>query len=291
MKKTDKIPKRYRCLNRTLSGVDNRLKPVYHEEKTGWRDSMVGVYFSGTGNTKHCVERFASEIDSEAKCFSIEDTQSVSELARHDTIIFGFPVYYSNIPKIAKDFIAQNSECFRGKKVFIIATRASFNAGGIVNAARMFKSCGGSVAGSLQLNMPNNIGDMLITKLVFSKNYEKIIERADRKIAKAARRFRLNKPVRSGLSVFNYILSGILSWLWFYPTTDRCIHAPAVDKAKCSGCGLCERICPMSNISVVGGEVVSGENCTVCYRCFNRCPQKALTVLGRKAYDQYKILQ
>jgi flavodoxin len=89
---------------------------------------MIGIYFSGTGNTRYAVERFVSLIDNEADCFSIEDRSVIDELPKHDTIVFGFPVYYSNLPKIAKGFITDNNECFAGKKVFVIATKALHNA-------------------------------------------------------------------------------------------------------------------------------------------------------------------
>jgi flavodoxin len=60
---------------------------------------MIGIYFSGTGNTRYAVERFVSLIDNEADCFSIEDRGVIDELTKHDTIVFGFPVYYSNLPR------------------------------------------------------------------------------------------------------------------------------------------------------------------------------------------------
>ena len=38
---------------------------------------MLGIYFSGTGNTKFCVEYLLQQIDESAKCYSIEDQQAV----------------------------------------------------------------------------------------------------------------------------------------------------------------------------------------------------------------------
>lgn len=32
--------------------------------------------------------------------FSIEDEKLLSEVPKHETLIFSYPVYYSNIPKI-----------------------------------------------------------------------------------------------------------------------------------------------------------------------------------------------
>ena len=250
---------------------------------------MLGIYFSGTGNTRHCVERFVSEIDSNTKCFSIEDNGVINEMEQQKTIVFGFPIYYSNIPKIAKDFISENKKSFADKKVFIITTKGLFNAFGVGYARRMFKDCGAEFIGSLQLNMPDNIRDMLIMEIAFSKNYKKVIDKADRKIIKAAEKFKAKNPTKSGLNPFNYIIGFILKILWFYPKTDKYINAPKVVHDKCNGCGKCVKLCPMQNLKIADGKAVSSAQCTICYRCFNNCPAKALTILGNKVYDQYNF--
>jgi len=248
---------------------------------------MIGIYFSGTGNTKYCVERFASLADANAKSLSIEDKTVISELSAQETIIFGFPIYYSNIPKIAKDFITKNKDVFANKKVYIITTKGLFNAFGVGYAVRLFKDCGAEFIGSSQFNMPDNIRDMLIMEIAFGKNYKKTIEKADKKIANATAKFKSGKLQKSGLNPLNYIIGFFLNILWFYPKTDKYINAPKINADKCSGCGKCVKLCPMSNIKIVDGKAFSADKCTICYRCFNNCPAKALTILGRKVYDQY----
>ena len=51
------------------------------------------------------------------------------------------------------------------------------------------------------------------------------------------------------------------------------------------GCGLCEKLCPMKNITLMDQKAVSGDRCTMCYRCVNRCPGQALTLLGKKVVE------
>ena len=55
------------------------------------------------------------------------------------------------------------------------------------------------------------------------------------------------------------------------------------------GCGVCEHLCPMKNISVEEGKAVPHERCAMCYRCINRCPQRAITLLGKEVVDQSVI--
>lgn len=250
---------------------------------------MVGICFSGTGNTRHCVERFVQCIENTAKSFSIEDKNVADEIINHEIIVFGFPIYYSNIPKIAKDFITKNKACFKGKKIFIITTKGIFNAFAVGYAKRIFEKYGANFIGSLQLNMPNNIHDLFITEVVFSKKYNKIINKADRKILKASEKFKEKIPTKSGLNPFNYLIGFVLKMLWFYPKTDKYISAPTVNIDKCNGCGKCVKNCPTRNISLKDGKALSADKCTICYRCFSICPQKALTILGNNVYNQYLL--
>mgnify|MGYP000860641440 FL=1 len=69
---------------------------------------MIGIYLSGTGNTKHCVEKLVSLIDDKARCVPIEDPQIIHTLERNDTIILGYPTQFSNAPFMVRDFIKKN---------------------------------------------------------------------------------------------------------------------------------------------------------------------------------------
>ena len=83
---------------------------------------MTGIYFSGTGNTKFCISRFLSGIEGEHRLLSIEDRAAVSEISGAEEILFAYPVYYSSLPKIVSDFISNNQDLWRGRRIFIIAT-------------------------------------------------------------------------------------------------------------------------------------------------------------------------
>jgi nitroreductase/NAD-dependent dihydropyrimidine dehydrogenase PreA subunit len=51
-----------------------------------------------------------------------------------------------------------------------------------------------------------------------------------------------------------------------------------IDKDKCTGCGLCEKICHESCIAVVDNSPnINYEVCSTCTQCIAVCPQKSLT--------------
>ena len=88
---------------------------------------MTGIYFSGTGNTKFCVDKFMKEYDNSQNSFSIEEKDAVEKIEKDSTIVIGYPVQYSNIPKILRDYIVDNRYLWKGKNIFIIATMGLFS--------------------------------------------------------------------------------------------------------------------------------------------------------------------
>lgn len=87
---------------------------------------MIGIYFSGTGNTGHCVEKFLS-YHGGGKIRSIEDLDILELISQSEEILLGYPIYFSNMPKIMKDFILKNKEIWKNKKIYIIATMGLFS--------------------------------------------------------------------------------------------------------------------------------------------------------------------
>ena len=88
---------------------------------------MIGLYFSGTGNSKYAVETFLQEYSSGQPAYSVEDKQAVEEIKKCKELVFGYPVQYSSTPKFLYDFIEQNGALWEGKKIFIIATMGLFS--------------------------------------------------------------------------------------------------------------------------------------------------------------------
>ena len=43
---------------------------------------MIGIYLSGTGNTKHCVEKLVNLIDDKSKCVPLEFPQIIDLLKK-----------------------------------------------------------------------------------------------------------------------------------------------------------------------------------------------------------------
>ncbi len=249
---------------------------------------MTGIYFSGTGNTRFCVEHFLDVAAPNSEAYSIEDKNAVNAIAKNDEIIFGYPIYYSCMPKIVSDFIIRNRELWKGKKIFVIATMALFSGDGSGVAARLFESCGAEITGGLHVKMPDCISDVSVLKRTYEKNCA-IIESAKKKITVSAERYKSKKHTREGLGFLSRTAGFLVQRMWFKSKTKSYTDKLKIDSTKCTGCGKCVRLCPMKNIEISEGRVVPKDMCTMCYRCVNRCHEQAITLIGSRIIQQHSI--
>lgn len=249
---------------------------------------MIGIYFSGTGNTKYCIEKFLSFLGTNISAISIEDENVLKEIKKHKKIVFAYPIYFSNLPKIVYDFIELNGEIFRKKEIFIISTMGLFSGDGAGCSARLLKHYGANIVGGLHLKMPDCISDEKMLKHSLEKN-KLLIENANEKIEKSCNKLKNGTPTREGLNILYHIAGLFGQRLWFYNKTRHYSNKLKINASKCIGCGKCVSNCPMHNLSIVNNKVLSKGNCTMCYRCINNCPKQAITLLGNKIIEQGTI--
>lgn len=58
---------------------------------------MVGIYLSGTGNTKYCIEKLVSLIHSSAKAIPMESPEAISAIQQNEEIYIGYPTQFSKL--------------------------------------------------------------------------------------------------------------------------------------------------------------------------------------------------
>ncbi|MCC0651430.1 MULTISPECIES: EFR1 family ferrodoxin [unclassified Clostridioides] len=249
---------------------------------------MLGIYFSGTGNSKYCIEKFLQEYDMTSKAFSIEDKQLLHQISQHKDIVFSYPTQYSNIPKILKDFIINHQNLWKDKRVFIIATMGLFSGDGAGILARLLKKYGAVTIGGLHLKMPDSIADEKALKKTLESN-KKLITNAEQKIKHAVRKIQDGTPPQDGIGIFHHIAGLFGQRLYFINKTKYYSDKLKISADKCIGCGKCVSLCCLKNIVVKNGVAIPGNQCTMCYRCVNNCPKQAITLLGKRVIEQSKI--
>ncbi len=249
---------------------------------------MIGIYFSGTGNSKYALEVFLKEYDNGSAMFSIEDKNLIEHLNNYDEIVFSYPVQYSAVPKYLSDFIHNHSKKWKDKKVFIIATMALFSGDGAGVLGRLLKQYGAKIIGGLHLQMPDSIADEKVLKRSLEKN-TRLVKKAKRKVIKAVADIKNGKYPQEGLGTLSRLTGFLSQRLWFGYRTQKYSDKLKVDADKCIGCSKCVKICPTENIIMAENKAQGKEKCTVCYRCVNACPKQAITLLGKTVIEQTSV--
>ncbi len=248
---------------------------------------MPGIYLSGTGNTKHCVEKLTKLVENDAKCYPLEHPQIIDMLNTQDTIFLGYPTQFSNAPFMVREFINRNASLWKGKKVFLINTMGLFSGDGTGCTARILKKYGAEILGGIQVKMPDSVCDSKLLKKSLEEN-KRIIKEADERIKKAVAQIKQGNYPQEGLSFIAHIKGLFGQRLWFYRKTTGYTDKLKISDA-CVGCGLCSKECPMHNIRMEDKKAVPGKQCTMCYRCISLCPQKAITLLGDAVQEQCRF--
>ena len=249
---------------------------------------MMGLYFSGTGNTKYVLELFLEKLyKSIYTTCSIEENHVVECIRESKEIVIAYPIYYSSLPKIVNDFLDTNIELFRDKKIFIITTMGLFSGDGSGLSQRKLKKVNANIIGGLHIKMPDNICDVSLLKKSKIENTN-IINEAHISIDNAISRIKKGLEVRQGLSFTSQIAGLLGQRLYFGHHVKQYSDKIKIDDGKCTRCNKCVGVCPMGNL-VLKDRIYTLNKCTMCYRCLNLCPTQAITLIGKKMVQQYKI--
>lgn len=251
----------------------------------GKGDYMVGIYFSGTGNTKYCVEEYVNFSVSKGRFFSIEDPDVKKAFAseENEVIVLGFPSHNGDLPLIVKDFLEKNKNSFSGREVMIIVTMAKVSGDCAGRCAKLLKSYGAQIQGTVHIKMPDIRADV---EKRFTSIYQNqtIVNEAKSRIHTIIIDMKRGKSPSDGTSTLDKIAGKLNKGI-----TKESVSKITIDPKKCNKCQECIAICPTKTLSFQQLKIVANDNCTYCYRCVNTCKKKAITILGKEVDEQSTI--
>lgn len=230
------------------------------------------VYYTGTGNSRYCAQLLAEKLgDNLLNSFHYMKNKIAAELISDKPWVFVSPTYCWQLPHIFEDFI--KSANFDGSKdAYFVMTCGS----DIGNAGeKIWKLCqevGLDYKGVLQVVMPENYIAMFeVPQPELAKRIVIVAKRPLIRIVKYINKG-LNLP-DSKVKLMDKLKSGPINPL-FYKLIVKA--KPFYVTETCVGCGKCEKVCVLNNITLKDGKPVWGADCTHCMACICGCPAEAI---------------
>lgn len=245
-------------------------------------------FYTGTGNSLWTAKKLAEKLgDTELIPITLTGKEPMQPSA--DKIGFIFPVHIWGIPSPVVDFLDRLKAGSSGY-YFAVAVHAGQVAATLLQLKKMLEGKNIKLSSGFSVCMPSNY--IPWGGADSQDKQRKRFDAALDKITNIASFISAGKemPPEKGPAWQNIFLSAI-----YRSSYDR---VPRMDKPfyadeKCTGCGICEKICPAQNISLVDKKPAWLHRCEQCFACLQWCPEEAIQygkgTIKRKRYRHPEI--
>ncbi|MCL2493337.1 MAG: EFR1 family ferrodoxin [Clostridiales bacterium] len=237
-------------------------------------------WFSGTGNSLYAAKRLAEGLGG-AELIRITGEAPVGAYGGEETKIgFVFPSYYCNMPRVVRAFV-EKLEILPGAYIFAIVTMGGVGQGTADALRKAIEAKGLKLNYARGLHMPANY--VIMYNPTGPEKSEGMLAKADTSIARFAAEITAGKELIRRFPYNGKTLYKDISAL----------DAGFAAGEGCTGCGLCERVCPVRNIQMENGKPKWLGHCERCVACVSWCPENAIEygdkTQGRRRYRNSRI--
>ena len=242
----------------------------------------VIFWFSGTGNSLAVARDLAAQIK-DTELIPIV-TAMQGEIPAADRMGVVFPVYAFGAPGIVTDFV-RKVPVLPTTYFFSVATMGGWAGGPHGEIDAILKNRGSALAAGWSVAMPGNYTPLYGAQAETTQRG--LFEKARHRVAEIAEAILQGKR---GMREDTFFPMGWLGgwmhrmWLRRFRQEDQRFLADD----KCTHCGLCAKICPVSNLRMEKGNPVWQHRCEQCFTCLQWCPVEAIqygkVTVGRKRY-------
>ncbi len=230
-------------------------------------------YFTGTGNSLKVANDIAKELENcEVRLVTNFKDRALS--AGYERVGFVFPIYCSNMPNYFYRFL-KNVD-FRHNKdayFFAVSTQGANSGNAAYNVNYLLER--------QQLKLNAFFSIKMFANYVALYNMKDNAEEAN---AESSANIKVvasdvNAKVKTNLPTKANAIAKFMSNMMAPKLADK-------DKGfnisnDCSGCGVCEKVCPVRNIELVASKPTFKHKCEQCMACIQNCPSKALNYKNR----------
>lgn len=250
-------------------------------------------YFSGTGNSLHVAQEMQKRLPGTelVPILSLASRESVT--ADAETVGFVFPHYASSLPRVVRTFV-EKLDLGSASYLFAIATRGGTKTWAFSEIDEILEEKGRRLDSFFAITMPGG-NDALVKGYADQITEERIQRLESEMLARldAIQRIIVNRevsreedrgyvPPPSFLKPFVPLLEAISPYLIRLGRMVESSFDFYYDQ-KCTGCGVCERVCLAGKVQMVGERPVWQEpvRCHGCFACLSFCPEESIQVKSK----------
>jgi len=230
-------------------------------------------YFTGTGNSLKVAKSLSEKLD-ECELVPIAKVWEEDQIfSSAEKVGFVFPLYYAGLPKIVYDFL-NKIDVSKSKYFFTIVTNAGdINTTPLFQVETILNVKSKSLSAGFFVVMPNNyilgydIHPEARQKELFEEAKKKIdtihniVSKSESNLGKDIFEKRRIKSEKFNKNFRESVCE-----------SDKSFYA----EEKCTSCGICAEVCPVSNINLEEGIPQWQHRCQQCLACINYCPEKCI---------------
>ena len=232
------------------------------------------LFFSATGNTEFIARQLALKLGD--GCLNLLDRVKRgdhSPIHSEKPFIICAPVYVCEMPRFLAKYLKQQT--FTGSRdVYFIFTSGGYAGISGQLAKAMVRKKKMRYLGHAEFKMPRNYVANDHYPMLPADQVKGRILNSCRQLEEVTADIRAGRKLKARhIWLFETIITVPFNPVWSklkYKTDD--FYAPE----GCVGCGRCERLCPLSNISLKDRKPVWGQECTHCMACIANCPTEAI---------------
>ena len=220
-------------------------------------------WFSGTGNSLYAAKGLAAELGNTQLVQITDASPSGIVGGKGEKIGVVFPSYCLNLPRVVRTFV-EKLEIKPDTYIFAIVTMGGPGHGSIAAMKKALKAKGHSLDYGRGLRMPSNY--VMLYNPAEPSKADKMKGKVDTQIRTFATDITAGKQSVKSIP---------FSMQTLYKNTAS-LDTKFTAGNNCTGCALCEKICPVKNIGMENGKPKWLHRCEHCVACISWCPAKAI---------------
>jgi flavodoxin/Pyruvate/2-oxoacid:ferredoxin oxidoreductase delta subunit len=246
-------------------------------------------YFSGSGNSLYIAQNLSKKME-HSEIISIPQVIKKENNITGEIIAIVCPIYFHNMPHIVRDFIKQIKDA---KYLFMVYAGAGELGAGLKATKKLFIAQNIKLSSLFNIPMPDNS-----TKYGESPEeiQQELFNNADKKIEDIVKIVNLKEEHfdSNNTSLFKTYIYPRILYKYLYGNMKTMDKDFSTDE-NCKGCSICQKVCPVNNITMKDRKPVWNKNnrCQVCCACHDWCPKESIqhsaTKAGIKRYHNPNI--